>query len=143
MFETRDRGASWAARGEGLPPGDAYLTVLRQAFGHDGRAPIGLYFGAESGEVFGSVGRRGDVVDGGGAPRPGDVGAVSRSYPTPKNGVTSGWSAFVRQTTAITPIATIAAKPAIQTSPPGLLAGPNPSARYPQANPATSPPRWA
>jgi photosystem II stability/assembly factor-like uncharacterized protein len=55
VFETRDRGATWVARAEGLPSGDAYLTVLRQAFGHDGRAPIGLYFGAESGEVFGSV----------------------------------------------------------------------------------------
>jgi hypothetical protein len=28
--------------------------VLRQAFGHDGQNPLGLYFGAESGEVFGS-----------------------------------------------------------------------------------------
>ena len=40
---------------EGLPQEDAYLTVLRQAFGHDGKAPLGLYFGAESGEVFGSA----------------------------------------------------------------------------------------
>jgi photosystem II stability/assembly factor-like uncharacterized protein/molybdopterin converting factor small subunit len=55
VYETRDRGATWAERGEGLPAQDAYLTVLRQAFGHDDRAPIGLYFGAESGEVFGSV----------------------------------------------------------------------------------------
>jgi hypothetical protein len=28
--------------------------VLRQAFGHDGRDPLGLYFGATSGDVFGS-----------------------------------------------------------------------------------------
>ena len=55
VYETRDRGATWAERGEGLPSVDAYLTVLRQAFGHDDRAPIGLYFGAESGEVFGSA----------------------------------------------------------------------------------------
>ena len=32
-----------------------HLTILRQAFGHDGRDPLGLYFGAESGEVFGSA----------------------------------------------------------------------------------------
>ena len=33
----------------------AYLTVLRQAFCSDGADPLGLYFGATSGEVFGSV----------------------------------------------------------------------------------------
>jgi photosystem II stability/assembly factor-like uncharacterized protein len=54
VYETRDRGASWTARTEGLPQ-DAYLTILRQAFAHDGRSPLGLYFGAESGEVFGSA----------------------------------------------------------------------------------------
>lgn len=55
VFETGDRGESWAARGEGLPSREAHLTILRQAFGHDGRSPLGLYFGAESGEVFGSA----------------------------------------------------------------------------------------
>jgi photosystem II stability/assembly factor-like uncharacterized protein len=29
--------------------------VLRQAFSHDGRDPLGLYFGATSGDVFGSA----------------------------------------------------------------------------------------
>jgi photosystem II stability/assembly factor-like uncharacterized protein len=29
--------------------------VLRQAFAHDGGNPLGLYFGATSGEVFGSA----------------------------------------------------------------------------------------
>lgn len=55
VYETRDRGATWEARSQGLPQGDAWLTVLRQAFCHDGRSPLGLYFGAESGEVFGSA----------------------------------------------------------------------------------------
>ena len=55
VYETRDGGASWQARGEGLPQRDAYLTVLRQAFDHDGRDPLGLYFGAESGDVFASA----------------------------------------------------------------------------------------
>lgn len=54
VYETRDRGETWQALGDGLPD-NAYLTVLRQAFGHDGRKPLGLYFGAESGEVFGSA----------------------------------------------------------------------------------------
>jgi molybdopterin converting factor small subunit len=53
VYRTTDRGNSWEPLAAGLPPG--YLTVLRQAFGHDGRNPLGLYFGAESGEVFGSA----------------------------------------------------------------------------------------
>ncbi|HEV8572617.1 MAG TPA: MoaD/ThiS family protein [Actinomycetota bacterium] len=57
VFETRDRGGSWGALTEGLPQDDAYLTVLRQAFCHDGRDPLGLFFGSESGEVFGSADR--------------------------------------------------------------------------------------
>jgi photosystem II stability/assembly factor-like uncharacterized protein/molybdopterin converting factor small subunit len=55
VYETRDRGTSWRALTNGLPQGDAYLTILRQAFCHDGRSPLGLYFGAESGEVFGTA----------------------------------------------------------------------------------------
>jgi photosystem II stability/assembly factor-like uncharacterized protein len=55
VYETRDAGASWASRGDGLPAGDAYLTILRQAFGRDGSGEgMGLYFGATSGDVFGS-----------------------------------------------------------------------------------------
>jgi photosystem II stability/assembly factor-like uncharacterized protein len=54
VWETRDGGRSWSASAEGLPQEDAYLTVLRQAFSGDGRDPLGLYFGATSGEVFGS-----------------------------------------------------------------------------------------
>jgi photosystem II stability/assembly factor-like uncharacterized protein len=55
VYETRDAGATWAARGDGLPADDAYLTVLRQAFDRDGSGPgMGLYFGATSGDVFGS-----------------------------------------------------------------------------------------
>jgi hypothetical protein len=55
VYETRDAGASWTPRGEGLPQDDAYLTILRQAFGGEGSGPsMGLYFGATSGDVFGS-----------------------------------------------------------------------------------------
>ena len=32
VYETRDAGAGWAERGEGLPQADAYLTILRLAF---------------------------------------------------------------------------------------------------------------
>jgi hypothetical protein len=56
VYETRDAGATWTARGEGLPARDAYLTVLRRAFAAAGEGPaLELYFGATSGEVFGSA----------------------------------------------------------------------------------------
>ncbi|MDQ5808192.1 MAG: glycoside hydrolase [Actinomycetota bacterium] len=55
VYETRDAGASWAPRGDGLPAQHAYLTVLRRAFDRaGGDGSLELYFGATSGEVFGS-----------------------------------------------------------------------------------------
>ncbi len=55
VYETRDAGASWTPRGAGLPDRDAYLTVLREAFDTCGEGDsLGLYFGATSGELFGS-----------------------------------------------------------------------------------------
>ena len=56
VYETRDAGASWTARGEGLPATHAYLTILRQAFTRAGAGDsLELYFGATSGDVFGSA----------------------------------------------------------------------------------------
>jgi hypothetical protein len=55
VYETRDAGTSWTARQDGLPVEDAYLTVLRQAFDADNGSPSSLYFGATSGDVFGSA----------------------------------------------------------------------------------------
>ena len=37
VYETRDAGASWTPRGDGLPGEHAYLTILRQAFDVDRR----------------------------------------------------------------------------------------------------------
>jgi hypothetical protein len=55
VFGTRDGGATWRALSDGLPQEDAYLTILRQAFDGEGSgAEMGLYFGATSGDVFGS-----------------------------------------------------------------------------------------
>ncbi|HSI97401.1 MAG TPA: sialidase family protein [Gaiellaceae bacterium] len=55
VYETRDAGASWIERGDGLPAENAYLTILRQAFDREGAGgSMGLYFGATSGDVFGS-----------------------------------------------------------------------------------------
>jgi len=54
VYETTDRGKTWKPRAQHLPQEGAYLTVLRQGFCHDGGDPLGLYFGAENGTVFGS-----------------------------------------------------------------------------------------
>jgi photosystem II stability/assembly factor-like uncharacterized protein len=56
VYETRDAGASWTPRGDnGLPSPHAYLTVLREAldWAAEGDA-LELYFGATSGDVFGT-----------------------------------------------------------------------------------------
>ncbi len=55
VYETRDAGETWIERGDGLPSADAYLTILRQALCREGSgAAMELYFGATSGDVFGS-----------------------------------------------------------------------------------------
>jgi len=56
VWETRDAGASWQPHGEGLPQHGAWLSVLRKAFDGIGDGPqLELYFGATSGEIFGSA----------------------------------------------------------------------------------------
>jgi hypothetical protein len=55
VYETRDGGGTWTPRGDGLPAEHAYLTVLRLAFDRAGEGEgLELYFGATSGDVFGS-----------------------------------------------------------------------------------------
>jgi photosystem II stability/assembly factor-like uncharacterized protein len=55
VYETRDAGATWTARDDGLPQEHAYLTILRLAFDRAGEGPgLELYFGSTTGEVFGS-----------------------------------------------------------------------------------------
>ncbi|HKP88580.1 MAG TPA: hypothetical protein VJT75_01275 [Thermoleophilaceae bacterium] len=56
VYETRDAGSSWRPRGDGLPARHAYLTVLREALDWTGHGDaLELYFGATSGDVFGSA----------------------------------------------------------------------------------------
>lgn len=55
VWETRDAGVSWTPHGDGLPQRHAFLSILRQSFDRAGEGPdLELYFGATSGEVFGS-----------------------------------------------------------------------------------------
>lgn len=56
VCETRDAGATWTARTDGLPQHDAYLSILRKCFDGAGEgAGLQLYFGTTSGEIFGSA----------------------------------------------------------------------------------------
>ena len=55
VYETRDAGATWTPRGDGLPAEHAYLTILREAFDWAGSGEaLQLFFGATSGDVFAS-----------------------------------------------------------------------------------------
>ncbi|MFF7364170.1 WD40/YVTN/BNR-like repeat-containing protein [Streptomyces sp. NPDC008125] len=55
VFRTGDAGASWEPLSRGLPEGDHYGTVLRDALCTDGADPAGIYFGNRNGEVFASA----------------------------------------------------------------------------------------
>jgi photosystem II stability/assembly factor-like uncharacterized protein len=56
VYETRDAGSTWTGRGDGLPQHDAYLTILRLAFARTAaESPLEMYFGATSGDVYGSA----------------------------------------------------------------------------------------
>ena len=55
-LRTRDGGRSWQRRDRGLPPAQAWFTVLRQAMCTDDRpARLGLYFGTTGGEIWAST----------------------------------------------------------------------------------------
>ena len=85
VYETRDAGATWTPRGDGLPGEHAYLTILRQAFDRAGegdalRAVLRHHVGRRV-----RLGRRGrELVGRGRAPPAGLLG---------QDGVTSCWIA--------------------------------------------------
>lgn len=55
VYRTRDAGRSWQRCDRGLPGEQAWYTVLRQSMTLDARDPVGIYFGATCGEVWGST----------------------------------------------------------------------------------------
>ncbi|MCQ6554811.1 exo-alpha-sialidase [Streptomyces sp. C10-9-1] len=55
VFRTGDAGASWEPLGTGLPQGDHFGTVLRDALCTDDADPAGVYFGNRNGEVYASA----------------------------------------------------------------------------------------
>jgi len=54
VYVTRNGGKSWSRQTKGLPEGQAWWTVLRQAMSIDGHAKPGLYLGTTSGEIWAS-----------------------------------------------------------------------------------------
>ena len=55
VWRSRDGGQSWQDMRDGLPQKGCFFTVLRQAMAGDAREPAGVYFGTNSGSVFGSL----------------------------------------------------------------------------------------
>ena len=52
VYATRNSGRSWRRLDRGLPPANAWFTVLRQAMCADRRSAPSLYFGTTAGEVW-------------------------------------------------------------------------------------------
>ena len=55
VYRSSDSGDSWEMLSIGLPDGDFYPVVLRDAMCVDDSEQAGVYFGTRSGEVFGSI----------------------------------------------------------------------------------------
>jgi hypothetical protein len=55
VWRTRDGGDSWQALREGLPQGNTFFGVLRQAMATDRLEPAGVYFGTNTGTLFASA----------------------------------------------------------------------------------------
>jgi photosystem II stability/assembly factor-like uncharacterized protein len=55
VWRTSDGGESWARLSAGLPQENAWMSVLREAMGVDALEPAGVYFGAQSGQLFASA----------------------------------------------------------------------------------------
>jgi photosystem II stability/assembly factor-like uncharacterized protein len=55
VWQTKDGGATWQAKREGLPQANAFFGVLRQALATDSHNPAGVYFGTGSGTLYASI----------------------------------------------------------------------------------------
>ena len=55
VWRSRDGGENWEAMRNGLPQETCFFTVLRQAMAGDASEPAGIYFGTNSGSIFGST----------------------------------------------------------------------------------------
>jgi photosystem II stability/assembly factor-like uncharacterized protein len=55
VFRSRDGGDSWQGLGDGLPQTNAYVSVYREGMASDDADPAGVYFGTNTGKLFGST----------------------------------------------------------------------------------------
>jgi photosystem II stability/assembly factor-like uncharacterized protein len=55
VWRTRDGGSAWEAKRDGLPQGNAFFGVLRQAMAADRLEPAGIYAGTNTGTLFASA----------------------------------------------------------------------------------------
>jgi hypothetical protein len=55
VHRSRDGGEHWEAMGKGLPDHDAFTGVYREGMTMDQSSAPGLYFGTNTGKVFGSI----------------------------------------------------------------------------------------
>jgi len=54
VFRSRDGGASWQPLTRGLPQENVFVSVYREGMASDSRDPAGVYFGTNTGKLFGS-----------------------------------------------------------------------------------------
>ncbi|MCZ6689341.1 MAG: exo-alpha-sialidase [Planctomycetota bacterium] len=54
VYRSRDGGKKWKRLSRGLPQGDAWLNVLRDALCTDTLDPVGVYFGTNTGQLYAS-----------------------------------------------------------------------------------------
>ncbi|MGF1476756.1 MAG: WD40/YVTN/BNR-like repeat-containing protein [Geminicoccaceae bacterium] len=55
VWRTRDGGETWQDLRQGLPQDNAFLCVLRKAMATDRLEPAGVYFGTNTGALYGSA----------------------------------------------------------------------------------------
>jgi hypothetical protein len=54
VFRSRNGGKSWEPLAKGLPQEKAFMGVYREGMATDGLNPTGIYFGTNTGKIFGS-----------------------------------------------------------------------------------------
>jgi len=55
VYRSRTGGGDWEPLTRGLPQGDCYVDVLREAMAVDAMDPCGIYFGTTGGQVYASA----------------------------------------------------------------------------------------
>jgi photosystem II stability/assembly factor-like uncharacterized protein len=55
VYRTSNAGKKWQRLDNGLPQGQAWVTVFRQAMTADAHKPVGVYFGTTGGELWASI----------------------------------------------------------------------------------------